>query len=59
MWGVDENVFEDESRCFYTPTRSVRINPTQNNDPCTSRNTCIPLNPTRGLTSEQKTRCVY
>ena len=23
---------------FYTPTKSVRINSTHNNDPCTSRN---------------------
>ena len=30
---------ENESRSFYTPTKSVRINSTQN-DPSTSRNKC-------------------
>ena len=34
----DKNILEDESRSFYTPTRSVRINSNQNNDPCTTRN---------------------
>ena len=29
---------ENETRNFYTPTKLVRINPTQNNDPCSSRN---------------------
>ena len=29
---------ENETRSFYTPTKSVRINSTQNNDPCSSRN---------------------
>ena len=43
----DDNTFEDEPRSFYTPTRSVRINSTQNNDPydpCTSRNTFMLAN---------------
>ena len=37
---VRENVEEkeNETRSFYTPTKSVRINSTQNNDPCSSRN---------------------
>ena len=35
----DENDFGDESRSFYTPTKSVRINLNQNKDPYTSRNT--------------------
>ena len=35
----DENNLEKETRSFYTPTKSVSINSTQNNDPCTSRNT--------------------
>ena len=30
---------ENESRSFYTPTKSVRINSTQNNDPNICRNT--------------------
>ena len=30
---------ENETRNFYTPTKIVRINSTQNNDPDTSRNT--------------------
>ena len=30
---------ESETRNFYTPTKIVRINSTQNNDPCSSRNT--------------------
>ena len=34
----DESDPENETRSFYTPTKSVRINSTQNNDPCTSRN---------------------
>ena len=29
---------ENEPRSFYTPTESVRINSSQNNDPCGSRN---------------------
>ena len=33
-----ENESENETRCFFTPTKSVRINSTQNNDPCASRN---------------------
>ena len=33
-----EEVAENEARSFYTPTKSVRINSTQNNDPCSSRN---------------------
>ena len=38
---VRENVEEErenETRSFYTPTKSVRINSTHNNDPCSSRN---------------------
>ena len=38
---VRENVEEEtenETRSFYTPTKSVRINSTQNNDTNTSRN---------------------
>ena len=35
----DENALEDNRRSFYTPTKSVRINFIQYNDPCTSRNT--------------------
>ena len=34
----DENTLEDESKCFYSPTRSVRENSNQNNDPCRFRN---------------------
>ena len=37
--GEDEIDLENETRSFYTPTKSVRINSTYNNDPCTSRNT--------------------
>ena len=33
-----EEVAENETRSFYTPTKSVRNNSTQNNDPCSSRN---------------------
>ena len=33
-----EEESEKETRSFYTPTKSVRINSTQNNDPCSSRN---------------------
>ena len=33
-----ENKPENETRSFYTPTKSVRINTTQNNHPCNSRN---------------------
>ena len=29
---------ENETKSFYTPTKLVRINSTQNNDPCSSRN---------------------
>ena len=29
---------DNETRSFYTPTKSVRLNSTQNNDPCSSRN---------------------
>ena len=29
---------ENETRSYYTPTKSVRINSTQNDDPSTSRN---------------------
>ena len=38
---VKENIEEEtenETRNFYTPTKSVRINSTQNDDPSTSRN---------------------
>ena len=38
---VRENIEEEtenETRSFYTPSKSVRINSTQNNDPCSSRN---------------------
>ena len=38
---VRENVeegTENEMKSFYTPTNLVRINSTQNNDPCSSRN---------------------
>ena len=34
-----EEETENEPRIFYTPTKSIRINSTQNNDPCSSRNT--------------------
>ena len=33
-----EEETENETRSFYTPTKSVRISSTQNNDPCSSRN---------------------
>ena len=33
-----EEETENETRSFYTATKSVRINSTQNNDPCSSRN---------------------
>ena len=39
---IGENIEEEtekETSCFYTPTKSVRINSTQNNDPNVSRNT--------------------
>ena len=42
MENVKENVEEEtehESKSFYTPTKSVRINSTQNNDTNVSRNT--------------------
>ena len=29
----DENHLENETRSFYTPTKSVRINSTHSNDP--------------------------
>ena len=32
---------ESERRTFYTPTKIVRINSTQNNDPCSSRNKSV------------------
>ena len=38
--GPDEDT-EIETRNFYTPTKSVRINSTKNNDPCSSRNKVI------------------
>ena len=34
----DESDLEKETRSFYTPTKSVRINSSQYNDPFTSRN---------------------
>ena len=34
-----EEELENENRCFYTPTKSVRINSTQNDGPSISRNT--------------------
>ena len=39
---VRENIeeeMENETRSFYNPTKSVRINSTKNNDPTVSRNT--------------------
>ena len=33
-----EDDLENETRSFYSPTKSARINSTQSNDPCTSRN---------------------
>ena len=36
-----EEETENETRSFYTPTKSVRINSTQNNDPYSSRNTSL------------------
>ena len=36
--GNTEEETENETRSFYTPTKSVRVNFTQNNDPCSSRN---------------------
>ena len=33
-----ENEPENETRSFSTPTKPIRINSTQNNDPCNSRN---------------------
>ena len=41
---VRENIEEEtenETRNFYTPTKSVRINSTQNDDPSTSRNNYV------------------
>ena len=41
---IRENIGEEtkyETRSFYTPTKSVRINSTQNNDPNVSRNNNI------------------
>ena len=38
----DENDLENEARSFFIPTKSVRINSTHNNDPCTSRNNSLP-----------------
>ena len=41
---VRENTAEEtekETRGFYNPTKSVMINSTRNNDPCSSRNTSI------------------
>ena len=40
---------ENETRSFYTPTKSVRINSTQNNDPNICRNTCGQLKKSRIL----------
>ena len=34
----DKNDIENETRVFYIPTKSARINSTQNNHPCRSRN---------------------
>ena len=42
----DEKTLEDETRNFYTTTRSVRISSTQNNDPCTIRNKIYTVHPT-------------
>ena len=39
---TDEDT-ENETRSFYTPTKSVRINATQNIDPCSSRNSNLPM----------------
>ena len=39
---IRENAEEEteiENRRFFTPTKSVRINSTQDSDPCSSRNT--------------------
>ena len=36
--GNTEEEMENETRSFYTPTKSIRIISTQNNDPCSSRN---------------------
>ena len=33
-----ESVIEEDSRSLCTPTRSVKINPILQNDPCTIRN---------------------
>ena len=38
----DENDLENEIRSFYTPTKSVRPNSTQNKNPCSSRNSRVP-----------------
>ena len=35
-----EEETENETRNFYTPTKSLRISSTQNNDPCSNRNSC-------------------
>ena len=35
----EKTLAESETRSFYTPTKSIRINSTQNNHSCTSRNT--------------------
>ena len=37
-----EDETENETRSFYTPTKSLRINFTQNIDPCISRNIQCP-----------------
>ena len=39
--GNTEEETENETRSFYTPTKSVRINSTQNNDPCSIRNNTL------------------
>ena len=39
VWDNAEEETENETRSFYTPTKSVRINFTQNNDTNVSRNT--------------------
>ena len=34
----DENDLENDTRSFYSPMKSVKMNSTYNHDPCTSRN---------------------
>ena len=38
----NEDTTEEDSGSFYSITRSVKINPILNNDPCTSRNIPVP-----------------